>query len=85
MSKLVDIKEASDLLGVNTKTLRRWDNEGKLKAKYRTAGGHRRYNVDDIDEYLGNNQIQKQTNQLERDKDSENNNTSNTDQHIRRA
>ena len=61
MGRLIDIKEASKLLGVNAKTLRRWDNEGELKPQYRTAGGHRRYNTDDINEYLGNKQIQQQT------------------------
>ena len=30
--KLLRIKEAADLLGVNPATLRKWDNEGKLPA-----------------------------------------------------
>jgi len=36
------IKEASEFLGVDPSTLRRWDNEGKLVPE-RTQGGHRRY------------------------------------------
>lgn len=60
MGRLIDITEASTLLGVNPKTLRRWDEEGQFKPKYRTAGGHRRYNTDDIDKYLGNRQMQQQ-------------------------
>ena len=43
---MVDITKESELLGVNTKTLRRWDNEGKLKA-YRALGGHRRYRLNE--------------------------------------
>lgn len=39
---MIDIKEASKLLGVSKSTLRRWEKEGKMKS-YRTIGGHRRY------------------------------------------
>jgi excisionase family DNA binding protein len=35
------LKEASKMLGVSTKTLRRWDNAGKIKT-FRTEGNHRR-------------------------------------------
>lgn len=52
MDELIDISKASELLGVSTKTLRRWDNEGKLKA-YRTIGNHRRYKIKDIENLLG--------------------------------
>lgn len=51
MSKLISIQEAAELLSVSTKTLRRWDEEGILKS-IKTAGGHRRYNQDDIDRYM---------------------------------
>ena len=56
MGKMVSISKVSELTGVTIKTLKIWDNEGKLKAKYRTPGGHRRYDLDDIEKYLGNNQ-----------------------------
>jgi excisionase family DNA binding protein len=39
---LITISQASKVLGVSTKTLRRWEDEGKLSS-IRTAGGHRRY------------------------------------------
>jgi excisionase family DNA binding protein len=42
MSRYVSIGEASKALGVSVQTLRRWDEEGKLKAE-RTPAGHRRY------------------------------------------
>ena len=40
---LVSIKIAAEIVGVCTKTLRRWDAHEKLKPTLRTAGGHRRY------------------------------------------
>lgn len=41
------IGEASDLLGVDQTTLRRWSNEGKVPV-FLTPGGHRRYAEDDL-------------------------------------
>ena len=61
MGKMVSISKVSELTGVTIKTLKIWDNEGELKAKYKTPGGHRRYDLDDTEKYLGNNQIQQQT------------------------
>ena len=52
MDKLITIKEASELLSVNPKTLRRWDTLGVLKP-IRTFGGHRRYKISDIKNYIG--------------------------------
>ena len=37
------IGSVATLLGICTKTLRRWDNSGKLKPDFRTLGNHRRY------------------------------------------
>ncbi|SHK23548.1 MerR family DNA-binding transcriptional regulator [Tepidibacter formicigenes] len=51
MNELISISEASRLLGVTIKTLKIWDNEGKLKA-HRTLGGHRRYRLSDIEKLL---------------------------------
>ena len=39
--KSFSLKQASKMLGVSTKTLRRWDNAGKIKT-FRTVGNHRR-------------------------------------------
>lgn len=50
MSNLLTVTEAAQLLGVSTKTIRRWENEGKIKA-IRTEGGHRRFEVSSL---LGN-------------------------------
>lgn len=64
MEKLINIKQAADMLGVSTKILRQWDREGKLQA-IRTAGGHRRYRLSEIEKLQG---VQKQapTEQQER-------------------
>ena len=43
MPKL-SINQAAKLLGVSADTLRRWEEEGKIKSE-RTAGGHRRYDA----------------------------------------
>jgi predicted site-specific integrase-resolvase len=61
MGKMISISEVSELTGVTIKTLKIWDNEGKLKAKYKTAGGHRRYDLDDIENFLGNNIVEQNT------------------------
>lgn len=51
MEDLLSIKEAARLMGVCENTLRDWDIEKKFTA-IRTAGGHRRYSLAAIREYL---------------------------------
>lgn len=41
------VAEAANKLGLSAKTLRRWDDSGKLSPS-RTLGGQRRYSVDDL-------------------------------------
>lgn len=47
-TKLIRIREAADLLGVNPETLRRWDNNGRLKAIRIGNRKDRRYRVEDL-------------------------------------
>jgi len=47
------IGEACEIVGVTPKTLRRWDEAGKLKADLRTGGGHRRYSETTLRQFLG--------------------------------
>jgi len=47
MNTLITIREASDLLGVSIKTLRRWEQQGKI-VSIRTRGGHRRFRPEDL-------------------------------------
>jgi len=55
MDKLITLQKTSELLGVVPKTLRVWDDTGKLKS-VRTEGGHRRYRQSDIDAFIGTTQ-----------------------------
>ena len=55
METMINIQKASKLLGVTVKTLKIWDGENKLKPAYRTAGGHRRYRLSDIEAFTGSN------------------------------
>jgi excisionase family DNA binding protein len=43
----LSIDAACQLLGVDQSTLRRWSDSGKVPV-FRTPGGHRRYNEDDL-------------------------------------
>ena len=47
MNAFITIREASDLLGVSIKTLRRWEQQGKI-VSIRTRGGHRRFRPEDL-------------------------------------
>ena len=46
------IGDAAAILGVSTRTLRRWENAGKIKC-IRTVGGHRRFPVQEIMRIMG--------------------------------
>ncbi len=48
MGKLLSIGETAQALGVSQKTLRKWDQEGRLKPTEITLGGHRRYDLSKI-------------------------------------
>ncbi|MDP7982889.1 MAG: helix-turn-helix domain-containing protein, partial [Conexivisphaerales archaeon] len=41
MERLYTLKEAKRLLGVTTRTIQRWDKDGKIRV-VRTVGGRRR-------------------------------------------
>ncbi|MBW4571374.1 MAG: IS607 family transposase [Tolypothrix carrinoi HA7290-LM1] len=45
-------KEAAKILGVHVSSLRRWENEGKLKA-IRTPGGQRRFALEEVEKAAG--------------------------------
>lgn len=53
--KLLKIREAAELLGVNPETLRRWDNEGKLVAVKVSKRGDRRYKPEDLNRFIEEN------------------------------
>jgi excisionase family DNA binding protein len=45
---LLTLNQTAQLLSVSPWTLRKWDNEGKLKAVRVGTGKHRRYRKEDI-------------------------------------
>jgi len=47
VNNLITVKEAANILGVSPKTVRRWENEGRISS-LRTVGGHRRFAVTDL-------------------------------------
>ena len=49
-SEWVSLRKAADMLGVHPATVRNWADKGELPSR-RTAGGHRRFNKDDITRY----------------------------------
>ncbi len=51
-TRLIRIKEAAEILGVNPETLRRWDRSGRLKAIIVSSRGDRRYKKEDIDIFI---------------------------------
>ncbi|KAA9023870.1 IS607 family transposase [Niallia endozanthoxylica] len=52
MDKLLLMKEATKLLGFTTKTIQRWDNEGKIRI-IRTPGGRRRIPLSEVERLMG--------------------------------
>ena len=47
-TKLLKIRQAAEMLGVNPETLRRWDRDGTLKAVRIGKRGHRMYDEAEI-------------------------------------
>ena len=52
MGRLLSIKDTASYLNVSQDTLRKWDKTDKLKP-LKTAGGHRRYDTDTLDDFIG--------------------------------
>jgi DNA (cytosine-5)-methyltransferase 1 len=59
LPKLLKIKEAAEILGVNPETLRRWDNDGVLLAVKVSKRGDRRYREEDIKKFIEKNSPKK--------------------------
>ena len=54
--RVLTAKESADYLRISTFTLRKIEKEG-LIVPYRTPGGHRRYSLEMLNEYLENSRI----------------------------
>jgi excisionase family DNA binding protein len=58
LTELLTLEEVAKKLKVSKATLRRWDNEDKLKAVRigsRRGVGDRRYRKEDVEKYIENN------------------------------
>ena len=55
---MLNIDEASKLLGVCKKTLRNWEKNKKITS-VRTFGGHRRYNKEDLLKMINKDEMDK--------------------------
>lgn len=53
---LVGLSGAASIAGVSVSTLRRWADEGRVPS-FRTAGGHRRFRVSDLEHALAPAQV----------------------------
>ena len=52
LKEYVTIKEAAEILGVSSITLRRWDEAGKLKAYRNPANNYRLYRKSELNLFL---------------------------------
>ena len=59
---LLSIGKVTIILGVSISTLRLWDKEQKFQAATRTIGGHRRYDLNKISEFMQPGDINDQNN-----------------------
>jgi excisionase family DNA binding protein len=50
--RLLRIREAAEMLGVNPETLRRWDRDGRLPAIKISKRGDRRYKRENIEKFI---------------------------------
>jgi putative resolvase len=55
-SMLLSISQGSRILGVCTKTMRRWDESGRFKADCRTIGRHQRYSLERLKGFIEDNE-----------------------------
>ncbi len=51
-NKYITIKQAAEILGVSTLTLRNWDNSGKFKAGRHPISNYRVYEIVDLENIL---------------------------------
>ena len=64
-SRWVTLGRASEILGVDDSTLRRWADSGRLRV-YRTPGGHRRFSVVNLEEIVAGDTRHRGSDEIER-------------------
>lgn len=65
---LLNAKEAAGYLGISLPTLARTEKKGDL-SPYRTPGGHRRYSIEMLEEYLENSRCNRSQRRGKADKE----------------
>jgi excisionase family DNA binding protein len=65
VSQFFSTKELSELCAVGETTVKRWANMGLIKY-HKTIGGHRKFKLDDVLEFISKNNIRVASEQLER-------------------
>jgi excisionase family DNA binding protein len=64
-ARWVTLGRASEILGVDESTLRRWADSGRLRV-YRTPGGHRRFSLVNLEEILAGDAKHRGSDEIER-------------------
>jgi excisionase family DNA binding protein len=64
-ARWVTLGRASEILGVDESTLRRWADSGRVRA-YRTPGGHRRFSLGNLEEMLAGDGRHRSSDEIER-------------------
>ena len=57
MQTTISSKTAAEFLNVNESTVKRWADSGIIKC-YRTAGGHRKFRLEDLQKHAVENDYQ---------------------------
>jgi DNA binding domain, excisionase family len=65
MTQFFSTKELSELCAVGETTVKRWSNMGLIK-HHKTVGGHRKFKLEDVLEFISKNNIEIPPAQLER-------------------
>ena len=58
MDNYISIKEASELIGVNKETLRRWDKTGKFKSSRNPINNYRVYSLEQVNSFVKEFQLE---------------------------
>jgi len=64
-ARWVTLGRASEILGVDDSTLRRWADSGRLRV-YRTPGGHRRFSLVNLEEIVAGDAKHRGSDEIER-------------------
>ena len=55
LTRLLDVNEVAEILGLSAATVRRYVKAGKLKAFYKGAGGKMKFPPDEVEKFINEN------------------------------